>query len=166
MTITLVVEDGTIVDDANSYNSLDDIRAYAALRNIELSDDDEIVKGHAILAMDYLEAQDYLADRTLGLLQALEWPRTGVIVGADTYDDDYIPPNLIAAQARLCIDIKNGITLLPSYVTVDRVSRKTIGPVTTEWFDTPGVAPILSAVDALLAPLLASGGYGLRTVRI
>lgn len=167
MPIELIVEDGSIVANANTYNDLPAIKAHALLRNITLPDDDEIVKANAILAMDYLEVQSYNGERTLGLLQELEFPRTGLIVGPDLYDDDYMPPNLLKAHCQLVADISSGIVLFPSVVTLNRVKRKKVGPLDTEWFDTPGITPILTRVDALLAPLLnGDAGFGLRTVRV
>lgn len=168
MPTTLIVEDGSIVTDANSYNTIAEIKAYATLRGFTLNDDDTITENQAIIAMDYIESfsQNFKGIPTVGLLQSLSWPRTYVIVGADEYLTDYIPPMLKAAQCRLVVDINKGIDLLPSFATLDRIKRSKTGPLEKEWFESPSIAPVLIAADALLAPLLEPSSFGLRSVRV
>lgn len=170
MAITLTVEDGSVVTNANTYNSLAELRAYATQRNIVLSDDDDIVSGFGILAMDYLEMQSYLGER-VSAAQTLAFPRKGIVIDyiagvKNEYADDEIPAILKLAQCRLVVDLTKGVDLQPSYGVVDRIKRKKVGPLEKEFFDTPGVMPILSAVDALLAPLLLPSSFGLRTLRV
>ena len=54
--MSLIVEDGTGLPDANSYCDLDEIRSYAADRGVALSSDDAIIIAFAIKATDYLES--------------------------------------------------------------------------------------------------------------
>lgn len=168
MATTLIVEDGSIITNANSYNDIAAIKAYAALRGFALNDDDAITENQAILAMDYIESfrQNFKGIPTVGLLQSLSWPRTYVIVGEDEYLTDYIPPMLKSAQCRLVVDINKGIDLLPSFATLDRLKKNKTGPLEKEWFESPSIAPVLTAADALLAPLLEQSSFGLRTVRV
>ena len=81
MALTLTVEDGSIVANANSYASLDQIKAYNAQRNVALpTTGDDAIIALAMQAMDYLEAYEprWKGDRAQPLLQALSWPRQNV----------------------------------------------------------------------------------------
>jgi hypothetical protein len=169
--MALVPEDGTIVDGANSYNSLAEIRAFADVRNATLSDDDDVVTGQAILAMDYIEAyrNEFRGER-VSAAQELSFPRTGIAIDfikgvQQVYADDEIPPMLKAAQCMLVIVQSRGIELQPAYSSLGRIRRSKTGPIEKEFFDS-GASPVLTAVDALLAPLLNMATFGIRTIRV
>jgi hypothetical protein len=166
--MALVVEDGTIVANANSYNDLTTIKAYAVARNRVLPDDDEIVSGYAIRAMDYLESfREQYKGTITDLTQTLQFPRTGVVIDDIELGENAIPGLIIAAQNQLIIEQSAGIVLQPTLVREGRVKRKTIGPITTEWFDSEatGIAPQITAVDIMIGPLL-NMQFGLRTLRV
>lgn len=57
MAITIVVEDGSGVTNANSYVSVADARIYASNRGVELPLDDDELAAMLIRSTDYLEAQ-------------------------------------------------------------------------------------------------------------
>lgn len=82
--MTLIVEDGSNVANANSYLSLTDIRAYATSRGITLPVD-ALLEPMVFKSMDYIEsvgsnfqgtprytAPDYTA-------QSLQWPRAAIL---------------------------------------------------------------------------------------
>lgn len=167
--MALVIEDGTIVDNANSVSTLAAIKAYALDRNITLPDDDDVLNGYAVLAMDYLET---FKDQYIGSLvdpdQPLSWPRTDVTLNGAEFPADGIPVNLIAAQQQLVVEQSRGVKLQPVLIYADRIKRKKTGPLETEWFDAAatGIAPAMPQVDSLLAPLILPQVMGLRTVRV
>ena len=79
--MALVIEDGTIVAEANSYVTVEEARAFALLRGVILSAVDADVEILIIEAMDYVEAKGskfkgmkYTRD------QDLQWPRSGATV--------------------------------------------------------------------------------------
>lgn len=174
--MALILEDGTGITDATSYVSVTAARDYAAARGVELSDDDAEVEALLIKAMDYLEAQRalYQGRKTYPGVQALQWPRTGVVLDCHyELPDNVIPQELKNAQSQLCIELFNGIELLPSS-DGRYVKREKVDVIETE-FMTPGdlgagvsQSPSSTAVDALLQPLFnaCGGGYSLRTVRV
>lgn len=170
MASLLVVEDGSIVLNANSYNPTVDIKSYASLRGRTLPDDDALIEAYAIRAMDYIEsfAEQFKGVRTVGLDQPLEWPRSGAIIDDVEIDDDYMPLQLLRAQNQLVIEQAAGVVLQPTLTLVGRVKRKKTGPLETEWFDSvqSGFQPIIPAVDAFLSPLLNLSSFGLRTLRV
>src|SRR5262245_53644679 len=100
--MALVVEDGTIVDDANSYASLAVIRDYASARMIPVSDDDEVLSGQAVVATDYLETfKDQYKGELVEADQPLSWPRVGAIINGVEFPQDQIPVDLVKAQCQL-----------------------------------------------------------------
>lgn len=101
--VTLIVEDGSIVENANTYVSLADCANYNIMMgNSAWTTYAQVDRETAILrAMRWLENfearwQGYRTDRT----QVLAWPRTGM-VDLDGYDldENYIP---MAIKDALC----------------------------------------------------------------
>jgi len=164
--MALIVENGSIVEGANSYATLAQIRAYAADRGVTLSDDDTVLTPYAILATDYLESKsDLFVGKQVQTNQPLSWPRQGVIQTDNSYfPTNQIPPALVNAQCQLVIEqVQNGVTLLP---TIDRfhtggfVTHEKLGPMETTFSERVGttVEPIMPAVDSLLKSLMFIGG--------
>lgn len=172
MPITIIVEDGTGVIDANSYVSIDDARIYAANRGITLSADADEVASQLIRANDYLEAQACLYQgRRTSNTQALEWPRTGVVVHCEEVPSNIIPKSLIGAQVQLAMAIDAGFDLQPNISPQDYVVREKVGPIETQYADpiSAGIMPTFGAANALLAPLFglcSSNKFALRTIRV
>lgn len=150
----LIVENGTIVPDANSYATLEQIRTYAAGRGIELPADDEIVSTMAIRGMDYVGsfATRFKGIRT-DLTQWLDWPRTGVIIDGVEFAPDYMPPQLYLAQSAAAMEVSKGTELLPIN-TGAQIRAERIGQLSIEYFSQRGLVTTIPTIDALLAPLL------------
>jgi len=170
MPITITVEDGTGVANANAYSTVADVRDYALNRGVVLSDDDDKVSAQLINAFDYIETKEceFQGNR---VFENSAFPREGVIVNGVTIAADAIPKLLIAASGQLVVAQSNGIDITPNFVAADYVTEEKVGPLTTKFADPTvvGMAPKLGAVDAALAPLFgvcASVGLGLRTVRV
>lgn len=172
--MALIIEDGTVVANANSYVTLVEYRAFALARGVVVPAVDADAEVQLIEAMDYLEAQrsKYQGHKTDDA-QALQWPRTGVTI--DCYiivSSDAIPNELKQAQMRLAMEVNAGNILMPT--SDGRVVKREKVDVIEREFMTGGdngnsglPSPSFPAVDALLAPLFAAcgGGFGLRTVR-
>lgn len=151
--MALVVEDGTAKADANSFASLEVIRAYALLRGVTLSATDSVVESQAIKAKDYLEAQrDKFQGGKLTAAQALQWPRTGVVVDGFDVAEDEIPRELVAAQCAAVMELADGTDLMPTNDGRVIIRDKT-GPLETEWAPGGSNLPAMPKVDALLKPL-------------
>lgn len=172
MAITIVVEDGTGVANANSFVSIADARTYASNRGIALPTDEDELAAMLIQASDYLEAQErrYQGERTSST-QALTWPRKGVFLHCDEVPSNVIPKSLIGAQVQLVIAINDGFDLQPNVSPQDYVIREKVGPIDTEYADPTavGIMPTFTGVNALLAPLFgecASNKFALRTIRV
>ena len=174
MPIVIIVEDGSNVAGANSYVSVADARTYAGNRGVDLSATDDDVAKLIFNGMDYIETKgcDYQGYPTNDD-QELSWPRTGVSINCKDFPEDQIPKQLIGALVQLVMAQHEGVEIFPNTSLTDLVTEETVGPITTKYADVTrmgltSVAPTLTAVDALLGPLIRSCGQvtGLMTVRV
>src|ERR1044072_1066406 len=99
MAITIIVEDGTGVTDANAYVDVAAARAYAEQRGVTLPADDDVIAAWLIQATDYLEsfACKYQGRKT-DCAQSLQWPRKCVVICCAPFPDNEIPKQLKSAQ--------------------------------------------------------------------
>lgn len=161
--MALVIENGSLVAGANSYVGVADARAFAEARASNLPEDDTAVESALIVAMDYLESlrAQYQGRKVDPAYQALQWPRTGVVVDGWEVPFDHIPQNLKFAQCQLAIEAANGLDLSP---TGDgrEVIREKVDVLETEYAPGGGGAPqpFLAKVRNFLEPLLSAGGFG------
>jgi hypothetical protein len=158
MATTLVVEDGTGVDGANSYVEVEEVRAYAALRGLVLPTLDTQLEPLVVRAMDYLESKraSYKGSKVNEGSEYLQWPRQYVYVDGVELGIDTIPRELKYAQCQLAFELQ---TVDPHRTTSGQVIRKEqVSSVVTEYAvnykaerELPAYLP---KVDVLLAPLL------------
>lgn len=162
--MTITVEDGTIVANANSYVDHEELAAYAALRGVTLSAvqaDREVL---LIKAMDWLDqyANQWKGTRT-STTQALEWPRYGVRLysGQPYLDQNTIPAELKNLQMTVALAAID-VTLLPTHDTTRKgqVIREKVDVLEVAYSD-PGKLmrlPAVTSAEAFLAVLLARSG--------
>lgn len=163
--MTLIIEDGTKIANANSYATLAEIRAFAALRGVTLSAVDATLEVQAIKAMDYLES---LRDSYKGTKkysdQALQWPRLDVWVDGYQLASTTIPVLLKNAQCQLCIEINNGVDLMPTS-TGGSIKREKVDVIEIEYQPSASSIQKMRAFEGFLSPLLQSG-FAFRTLRV
>ena len=165
--MTLIIEDGTNVANANSYATLVEARAYALARGVTLSTVDATLESQLIQAMDYLEAQRsrYQGNKTYET-QLLQWPRANVWIDAYQFSSVGIPQLLKNAQCQLAMEIHNGVLLLPT-ITDGAVKREKIDVIEVEYLESSiSSSAVLKKVDSLLQPLFKTTGFSLGTVRV
>jgi len=101
------------------------------------------------LARDYMELQKYKGEKT-DPSQPLAFPRDGATE---------VPLNIIAAQMEAALIYDRGED--PLGAVGQRVTQETVfGAVSVSYSDTGNQATIYRKLNAMLAPFLASGGYG------
>lgn len=149
----LIVEDGSLVENANSYVSVANLVAYAAIYGYTWTNEQAELYG--IKAMDYLNTLGYSGYR-VSADQALPHPRTGVYVDNIYVASDSISPLLIKAQKELAISISLGYD--PMAVVTAGIKSESFAVFSTTYRDDVGSYTQIPKVDAILAPLL--GGYG------
>ena len=174
MPVTVIVEDGSNVPDANAFVGVSDVKAYAEQRGLKLPTTDDGVAQLIIRSTDYINSKEceFQGVRTYPT-QELSWPRTGVVLNCQDWPVDAIPKALKAATVMLAVALNEGFDPWANTDASANVIEDTVGPITTRYSDAVaelGGVPSVSvpAVDALLAPLTTAGCYGggLRTVRV
>ena len=169
--MTLTVETGAGIANADSYETLANTRTYATSRGATLSTDDATVETQIRTAFDTLNGY---GDRYKGTkhsaTQSGQWPRDNARIDGFDLDSDAIPKQLKQAQNELVIAQSNGTDLSPIGDTA-RILEEQVGPIRTRYSETvgaaAGVAPSIPVVDDLLRPLLRSGALGgFVTVRV
>lgn len=166
--MALIIEDGTGVANANSYVSLVDARAWAALRGVSLPAVDADAEVALMKAMDFIEALRlrFSGSKTLST-QSLQWPRTGATLDGVALDDDAMPSELRSAQVQLAID-STSVDLQPTG-TGQEVLREKIDVIEVQYAERGAgtVQPQLNKAMAFLEPLFKNSGFStLRTVRV
>jgi hypothetical protein len=165
--VSLTIEDGTNVADANSYATRAEIVEYAAVRGVTIADVDAS-DVFAVKAMDYIERQAFKGSPSYGppgVIQALQFPRTGIEYQGAFLAADAIPPLLKKAQCEAAMLISKGIELEPNRAAdAQSIKVDKIGPLQTEYFAPVDYSATTPNLDALLKPLL-SVGFGLTVIR-
>lgn len=162
--ITLIVEDGTEVVNANSYASIAYARTFAESIGVVLPTDDETLKASLLGAMLYVESQPYQGQRN-SATQALNWPRKLVLLYGNLLSSNTIPINVRQAQVVAASMIYAGIDLTPVN-SGQLIKREKVGPIETEYADPSSNdgASIFTAIDLYLKPLTTLiGGYRLSS---
>jgi hypothetical protein len=157
--MALVIETGAIVPTANSYVTLDEIKAYASARGVTLGAD-SVIERFAILAMDYLESlrSRYYGSRVDPANQPLSWPRLYVFMECQPFPATSIPQGLKSAQCQLCLEQANGVDLMPTQEAGSFITQESVGPISTSYNPAYSFsAPSMPKVDALLEPLMSTG---------
>lgn len=156
--MALIVEDGTIVANANSYVSLADARAFAVARGVTLPTDDAATEILAIKAVDFLEAQrNYYDGVKMDREQKLQWPRSGAYLDGFEIFEDEIPDVLKNAQCQLMMEVFAGLDLQPNG-TGREVVREKVDVLETEYAQTGSgvLQPIFAKAMAYLEPLFGA----------
>lgn len=167
--MALIIEDGSIVADADSYVSVTEARSYATARKLVLPADDSDVESLLINAVDYLESfRSRYQGFKVSSSQALQFPRSGVTIDSLELGSNFIPAILKQAQIRLAIVAHSGVDLMPTRKPGSFIKKEVVGPLDTEYSEkiAISISPEITAVDALLAPLFSNVGFFLKTVRI
>lgn len=167
----LVIEDGSIVANADSYATVDEARTYADSRGLTLPDEDEAVEALLRNACDYLQGLEpqYKGYR-VSEVQELAWPRQDVYLygWANAIADDAIPTLLKNVQCQLAADGNTDIGLMPNG-DGRQVIREKLDVIETEYADlkSGSVMPEFNKAMQMLTPLLKQGGgMALRTQRV
>lgn len=162
MPITLVVENGTGLANANTYADESYARSFAADVGLILPADSEACKAALLAAMPYLESQPWQGQRA-ATVQALDWPRLLVIVDGVAIASNVIPLDIKKAQVQAASEIGSGTDLFPSSSGAF-VTEETVGPITTKYSDKQYLVggSVFASIDVYLKPYINwVGGYRL-----
>ena len=145
--MTIIVEDGSNVANANSYVSLTDLRSYALARGVTLSAVDATLESQVFKAMDYIESfrsrfqgvKSYQSP-TYVSPQLLQFPRSefkdsqlGIYIDCNRIDFDVIPTELINIECQCVMAINAGVNFANFTQSQQFVIKEKIGPLETEY---------------------------------
>lgn len=145
MAFQLIVEDGSIVKDANSYVSADEVDQFLELEGITIpnSKDRYYLAYKAALKLD--NQYNWLG-RKVSVEQTMQWPRTGFGCCRVDIQDNMVPRNVKQAQLYLMADLF--INAPESGVGANQsLRRKKVGNLEIEYFDSKGVNSSTSGND-------------------
>ena len=136
---------------ANSYITIEDADDYFAMRvHADNWDAASTATKQKVLmdAVRRLDRIEYTGEKTAET-QALEWPRTGVILRDDLIDGDEIPKRILDAVCELALAVLNSNidTGVP-----EGIQSFTVGGVSVA-MSGPSSSTFPSEVDRLVAPL-------------
>jgi hypothetical protein len=153
----LIVEDGTGIEDANTYIGLVEAREIAAMRGITLSVDDPELTAQLVVSADRIGSYEnrFSGERATSD-QGLSYPRSRSTRFCKIYPDDKIPKELKLAQVVLAGFLESGIEVWASPIN-EGVTREKVGPIEIEYAEAiiaTGIEnPYLAQIEAILAPL-------------
>jgi hypothetical protein len=168
----LTVEDGTLIENPNSYVSLDEADAYCIPRNLWTADAAPEAKEAALMrAFDYLNTLQWLG-QPLDWQSVQAWPRKGVPVpgnSAQIVPDDIVPRAVCQAQMELAALIYGGLNpfaplerggrvISESHSTTEGSVDVIGGDSKSDSYTYSEAAPVeiyFPAVSGLLSPYLA-----------
>jgi len=149
---TIIVEDGSIVEGANSYVSEAQLTTYASDRGITLTADADVL---LIRAMDYIESLGYKGVKSYRS-QPLQWPRRGVYIDGYYVDSDVIPNELKNGLMQTAIAMDQGFD--PLAVQTQGIKSETVDVISVTYMDGSSSSPIIRQINAALYKLLGGNG--------
>jgi hypothetical protein len=105
----LIVENGTIIPDANSFVFRSEFISFAATQGVTVADDEQ-ADINLIKAGQFINSlEGKLKGERLERDQAMAYPRKMLVINGFDWADDEIPTPVIHAQMFLALDIRSGI---------------------------------------------------------
>jgi len=170
--VSLIIEDGSIIANANSYASLATVDAYHLARNnTTWTGYDEIKEAAILRAMDYIEAQNWLGMAYSGPVggvgyQPLQWPRVDVYVGGFELAYDEIPPKVISALCEAAlVELVTPGALSVALERGGAVIREKVDVIETEYASGAPAVTVYQTIRQHLRGLVA-GGNAITLVRV
>ena len=166
--MAIIIEDGTIVSGANSYNSRADYIAYAILLGVTIADtvDADV---QLISATEFMESKrDSYKGELVERDQYLAFPRYNVVLEGFYWSDEEIPRQVKLCQMAIALDINEGNDPYNPPIIRTRKKEKVEGAVEVEYFGQDKDVKLSrnSKWQALLNILLKNNGLGIALVRV
>ena len=163
--MALIIEDGSIVANANSFVTAVELAAYAALRGVTISGVTATQESLLILAMDYIKGRESnMKGHRVTQAQELPYPRYEVSYHGFYLASNTIPSQLKNAQIELAIQAGNS-ELLISETTTNLESFNVDGVYSESYFNGGAWSTVRTdKADAYLDVLMQNGNsYNILT---
>ena len=159
---TLIVENGSIVANANTYVTIEEYIAYASSLGVTVEDTDTY-KVQLIKAAQYIDSKEsQLYGDMVEKTQPLAYPRNNLVdLQNFTWGNDEIPTLVKKCQMSLALDINSGEDLynLSASASVAVKRERVEGAVEVEYAVTDSARMARnSRSSSLLAALMKNGG--------
>lgn len=134
--MSLIVETGLIVANANSFISLADARTMAATLGLTLPVDDDAANVTLINGARYVNSQEpSFQGSRVSAEQMMSFPRVGVFKFGFAISDDWIPNDIICAQVEAAAAITAGVNPYPVDTGKEIQSQEVVGAVKRSYFE-------------------------------
>jgi hypothetical protein len=160
--MALIVEDGSIVANANTYVSLADARTRAAILGVTISATDATAELQLQQATLYVDRtyRDRFKGTKVDNDQPLQWPRYDVYIDDYPIDSDVIPQELIDSEIYAAAQVEAGNDL---YANSDGRSvqlEEVVGAVKVQYFNNgkSGSQTIFTDIQNTIQVLLDGNG--------
>ncbi len=171
--MSLIVEDGSIVANANSFVTLADARVRAEIIGVALPVDDTATEDALKTgALKIKQQEKSLQGTRVSSQQSLSYPRNDVVLYGFSVENDFIPFELIDAQVAFAAESATGVNILApikSNPSIKKQKMDELGEI--EYFNGGSVtqqSENIRLANSLLEPLTLSAiniGSGFRCIR-
>lgn len=169
--MALILEDGSIVTNSNTYVSRADYITYAVTVGVTIADD-EAADVQLINAAIYIgNHEDNLKGTLVDRDQSMAYPRYNLVIDGWSWSSDEIPRQVILCQMNFALDINAGEDLYNRSQNPNLFTKKerVEGAIEVEYAVSETTGQKLSktsTADALLASLLNNNGlFSISMVR-
>lgn len=162
--MTLVLEDGDGVEDANSYVDEDTFDEYLDTRSLTVSDGDkEAALIRASTAIDARYSASYPGYQKSGRDQGLQWPRAAAYdVSGWLIRDDEVPKEVIQATCEAAVrELASPGSMMPDLERGGQIQSLRAGSVGITYAANATAKTTFTLIDGIMANILSSmGGSG------
>jgi hypothetical protein len=163
----LIIEDGTIVANANSFVTDAEFKLYANIRNFDIPATQPDREALLILAMDYLAGKELdMKGARVSATQELMYPRKGFCTHNFTVASTDIPSLLKNAQMELAAQANESSLLVTG--TTQNLASSSVDGVYSESYHSGGSWEYVRTdrADVYLDPLLINNGSSNLMIRV
>jgi len=159
--MAITQETGNQSATANSYVTVANYDAYLNARYTGRADiSDAQVEAYIFRAMDYFESLAFIGGKATEL-QALQWPRSGVVIDGFGKDSTEIPNEVLIAIYELAYGFEQGYGI--SDPVLKSATKEKVGEIEVEYKSSSADRTLLPAASQALRKLIKNP---MRTVRV
>lgn len=159
--MSIIVEDGSGIADANAYTDESTLDNYADDRSITLADGDaEAALIRASIAIDARYVNSYPGYRKSGREQGLQWPRAAAYdIAGWLIRDDEIPIEIIRATCEAAIrELAEPGVLMPDLERGGQIASIRAGSVGITYASNASARTTFTLIDGILSNILSGIG--------
>ena len=162
----LIIEDGSIIDNANAFTTDEEFKAYANIRGFAIPATEPDRDALQILAMDYLFGKENkLSGCRVSIEQELPYPRHGACANNFNIPSNLIPKSIKNAVMELAIQANTSELLINN--TNKNIQSEKVDVIEVSYFSGGSWSQVNTGrADAYLMPLYVNGGNSNQMGRV